>query len=103
MPALATLKALDACLQVFHLGSSDPALVLDSVVEVSVGDFPVAVVMITASENEMVVPLVAACPLVGMSDPAIILATLQATTRTVSHWLTWGDRSPGVEEQERPQ
>ncbi len=103
VPALATLRALDACLQIFHLGSSDPALVLDSVVEVSVGDFPVAVVMITASENEKATPLVAACPLVGMSDLAIILATVQATIRTVTHWLTWGDRSPMAEEQDRSQ
>ena len=103
VPALATLRALDACLHVFHLGSSDPALVLDNVVEVSVGDFPVAVVMITASEGTNATPLVAACPLVGMLDLAIILATLQATERTVTHWLTWGDRTPSTEEQGRPQ
>jgi hypothetical protein len=98
--ALATLRALDACLQIFYLGTSEPTLALDNVVEVSVGDFPVAVVMITASEVSSTTPLVAACPLVGMSDLAIILAALQATTRTVSHWLTWGDRSQGVETQE---
>ncbi len=103
VPALATLRALDACLQIFYLGVSEPALVLDNVVEVSVGDFPVAVVMITASEQANTTPLVAACPLVGMSDLAIILATLQATTRTVSHWLALGDRSPVAEEQDRPQ
>ncbi len=103
VPALATLRALDACLQIFYLGVSEPALVLDNVVEVSVGDFPVAVVMVTASEKAKTTPLVAACPLVGMSDLSIILATLQATTRTVSHWLTWGGRSPAAEEQERPQ
>ena len=51
VPALATLRALDACLQIFYLGVSEPTLVLDSVVEVSVGDFPVAVVMVTASED----------------------------------------------------
>ena len=102
VPALATLRALDACMQIFYLGVSHPALVLDNVVEVSVGDFPVAVVMITASEKANATSLVAACPLVGMSDLAIILATLQATTRTVSHWL-WGDRSPGAVEQDRPQ
>ena len=76
VPALATLRALDACLQIFYLGLSQPSLVLDNVVEVSVGDFPVAVVMITASEKANSTPLVAACPLVGMSDLAIILATL---------------------------
>ena len=103
VPALATLRALDACLQIFYLGYSDPALVLDNVIEVSVGDFPVAVVMIMASEGENKTPLVAACPLVGMSDLAIILATLQATARTVSHWLTWGDRTSEAEEQDRPQ
>ena len=86
-----------------YLGYSDPALVLDNVIEVSVGDFPVAVVMITASEGENKTPLVAACPLVGMSDLAIILATLQATARTVSHWLTWGNRTSEAEEQDRPQ
>ena len=94
LPALATLKALDACLQIFYLGVSQPALTLDDVVEVSVGDFPVAVVMITATEKENAIPLVAACPLVGMSDPAIILATLQATTRTLSGWLARGSPAP---------
>ena len=103
VPALATLRALDACVQVFHLGVSKPALVLDRVVEVSVGDFPVAVVMITASESAKSLPLVAACPLVGMSDLAIILAVLEATGRTVTHWLTWGDRTSSVEQQDRPQ
>ena len=98
----ATLRALEACRQLFYLGSSETALILDNVVEVSVGDFPVAVVMITASEKAKTTPLVAACPLVGMSDLAIILATLQATARTVSHWLTWGDRYPGTEEQDGP-
>ena len=102
VPALATLRALEACRHIFYLGSSEPALVLDNVVEVSVGDFPVAVVMITASEKANTTPLVASCPLAGMSDLAIILATLQATTRMVSHWLTWGDRSPGTEEQDGP-
>jgi len=106
--ALATLRALDACLQIFYLGTSEPTLALDNVVEVSVGDFPVAVVMITASDVSSATPLVAACPLVGMSDLAVILAVLQATTRTVSHWLTWGDRTDKVEAQapetqERPQ
>ncbi len=97
--ALATLRALDACGQIFYLHSYEPTFVLDAVVEVSVGDFPVAVVMVTASEKGAnTTPLVAACPLVGMSDLSIILATLQATTRTVSHWLTWGDRSRGTDE-----
>ena len=103
VPALASLRALDACLQIFYLGLSQPSLVLNTVTEVSVGDFPVAVVMITASDKANSTPVVAACPLVGMSDLAIILATLQATTRTVSHWLAWGEKSPGGEEQERPQ
>ncbi len=103
VPALATLRALDACLQIFYLGVSEPALHLDNVIEVSVGDFPVAVVMITASEKAMRTPLVAACPLVGMSDLAIILAALQATTRTASHWLAWGDRFPDAAGQDRPQ
>ena len=104
VPALATLRALDACLQIFYLGISEPALALDNVVEVSVGDFPVAVVMVTATEKSTAyLPLVAACPLVGMSDLAIILATLQATTRTVSRWLAWGARALVVEEQDRPQ
>ena len=103
VPGLATLRALEACLQTFHLGASDPTLYLDDVIEISVGDFPVAVVMITASENENLMPLVAACPLAGMSDLAIILATLEATARTVGHWLIWGDRTSNAEEQDRPQ
>lgn len=103
VPALATLRALDACLRVFYLGSAHPALVLDGVAETSVGDFPVAVVMITASEKADSTPVVASCPLVGMSDLAIILATLQATTRIVSHWLAWGDRSLPSDEPDRPQ
>ena len=103
VPALATLRALDAWLQVFYLDVSCPTLTLDDVIEVSVGDFPVAVVMITASGKANSAPLVAACPLVGMSDLAIILATLQATTRTVSGWLALGDRSPGVEGQDQAQ
>jgi hypothetical protein len=103
VPALATLRALDACLHVFYLGSAHPALMLDDVVETSVGDFPVAVVMITASEKVDSTPLVASCPLVGMSDLAIILATLQASTRVVSHWLAWGDRTLASEEPARPQ
>ena len=102
VPALATLRAVDSCLQLFYLGISQPTLVLDDVVEVSVGDFPVAVVMITASQEDNTTPLVAACPLVGMSDPAIILATLQATTRTMSGWLAWGDQSLGAKVQDRP-
>lgn len=103
VPALATLRALDACLQIYYLGLSEPRLALDNVVEVSVGDFPVAVVMVTASEKSNTTPLVASCPLVGMSDLAIILATLQATTRTVSHWLAGRRPFPGAEEEERPQ
>ena len=103
VPALATLRALDACLRVFYLGSAHPALVLDGVVKTSVGDFPVAVVMITASEKGDSTPVVASCPLVRMSDLAIILATLQATTRIVSHWLAWGDRALPSEEPARPQ
>ena len=103
VPALATLRALDACLGVFYRGASRPTLVLDDVVETSVGDFPVAVVMITASDIVKSTPVVASCPLVGMSDLAIILATLQATTRTVCHWLARGDRSLPPEEQDRPQ
>ncbi len=105
LPAIATLRALDACLQIFYLGISEPTLALDNVIEISVGDFPVAVVWITATENSDTAPrdLVAACPLVGTPDLAIILATLKATSRTVSHWLTWGDRTSSAEEQDRPQ
>jgi hypothetical protein len=102
VPALATLRAIDACLEVFYLGFSQVELVLDTVAEVSLGDFPVAVVMITGSEKAKSLPLVASCPLVGMSDLAIILATLEATERTVTHWLTWGDRTSSAEEQGRP-
>ena len=102
VPALATLRALDACLQIFYLDVAYPTLTLDDVVEVSFGDFPVAVVMITASEKANSTPAVAACPLVGMSDLAIILATLQATTRTLSGWLVWGDRPRRAEGRDRP-
>jgi hypothetical protein len=94
IPALSALRAVDSCLQTFHRGVSPPALVLDSVVEASVRDLPLAVVMITASEKRTPTPLVASCPLAGMSDLAIIVATLQATIRTVSRWLAWGDVSP---------
>ena len=103
LPAIATLRALDACLQIFYLGLSHPTLVLDNVVEVSVGDLPVAVVMVTASEGPNSTSVVAAAPLVGSPDPAVILATLQATSRIVSHWLTWGDRFLPPGEQDRPQ
>lgn len=104
VPAIATLRALEACLQVFYLGVSHPTLVLDDVAEVSVDDLTVVVVMVTASEGAHSTPVVAAAPLVGMtSDPAIILATLQASSRIVSHWLTWGDRFLPATEQDRPQ
>ena len=104
VPALATLRALDSCLKSFYDGGLPPSLTLDDVAEVSLGDFPVAVVMITLSAETNPTPLVAACPLAGMSDLAIILATMQATTRTVSRWLlAWGDTSHGSEPQERPQ
>ena len=89
-------------MQIFYLGANYPTLALDDVIEVSVGDFPVAVVMITATDDVNATSLVAACPLVGMSDLAIILATLQATTRTISHWLS-GNPSSGGEEQDRLQ
>ena len=59
--AQATLQALDSCLPIFYQGVSNPTLVLDNLVEVSMRDFPVAVVMITASEKERPAPLVAAC------------------------------------------
>ena len=100
IPALAVLRALDSCLQILYHGVSHPALILDSVIEVSVGDFLVAVVMITASEKAKPTPLVAACQLAGTSDLAIILATLQASTRTMSRWLEWEDVSPRWEEQD---
>ena len=107
IPALATLRALDACLQfsavgTAPVGASHLALVLDDVIEVSVGDFPVAVVRITASDKANSTPVVAACPLVGMSDLAIILATLQATNRIVTHWLAGGDRAVPPEGRDRP-
>jgi hypothetical protein len=98
IPALATLRALGACLQSSYTGAAQPSLVLDDVSDVAVGDFPVAVVMITASEKVGSTPVVAACPLVGMSDLAIILATLQATTRIVTHWLSGADRSSPEED-----
>ncbi|HIF07794.1 MAG TPA: hypothetical protein EYQ64_12840 [Gemmatimonadetes bacterium] len=102
--ALATIRALGACLEDSGVvAASRRALLLDDVIEVSVGDVPVAVVMITASEKSKSTPVVAAYPLVGMSDLAIIVATLQATTRIVSHWIAGGHRSAPAEKQERPQ
>ena len=103
VPALATLRALDACLNVFYVGDSHPALVLDNAVGVSVDDLPVVLVMVTTSEKARSTPVVAARPVVGVSELAIILATLQATIRIVSHWLAWGDRAPLPGEQVRPQ
>lgn len=103
VPAMATIRALDSLIRTLYRGVSYPTLVLDDVVEWSLDNSPVAVVMVTATEKTTSTPFVAACPLVGMSDLAIILATLQATSRTVSRWLAQGDTLPPSGEPERPQ
>ncbi len=103
VPAMATIRALDSLIRTLYRGVSYPALVLNDVVEWSLDDSPVAVVMVTATDKTTSTPFVAACPLVGMSDLAIILAILQATSRTVSRWLAWGDTLPPSDEPEPPQ
>ena len=94
LPALATLRALDACVQILYQGVAHPTLVLDSVVETKVAGAPVAVVAVTTSEGTRPIPLTAAWPLAQTSELAVILAVLQATGRTVSRWLAWEDSPP---------
>jgi len=94
IPALATLRALDACVQILYRGVGHPMLALDSVIETSVAGTPIAIVGVTASEEARPVPLTAAWPLAQTSDLAAILAILQATGRTVSRWLMWDGSSP---------
>jgi hypothetical protein len=89
-PALATLRALRSCLQVLYDGPLLPGLALDSAVHVTVGDSPIAVVALTASENARARFLTAAWPDEGMPSLAVILATLHATSRTVTRWLAEG-------------
>jgi len=85
--ALATLRALHACLQVLHSGPRPPGLVLDSAVQVNVEGTPVAVVSLTASENARPQALTAAWAAQDTPELAVILATLHATARTVTRWL----------------
>jgi hypothetical protein len=95
LQALATLRALDACVQILYRGVGHPTFVLDSVIETKVAGTPVAVVAVTTSEEGRPIPLTAAWPLlVRTSERAAILAMLQATGRTVSRWLTWEDSPP---------
>ena len=85
--ALAALRALHSCLQVLYEGPRQPGLVLESAVRITVENSPVAVVALTASENARARSLTAAWPDEGESELPVILATLQATSRTVTRWL----------------
>jgi hypothetical protein len=92
-PALATLRALHACLQVLYEGPRQPGLVLESAVRVQVDDAPVVVVALTAAENSRPRTLTSAWADEGMEGLAAILATIHATQRTVTRWLMEGQRS----------
>jgi hypothetical protein len=86
-PALATLRALHSCLQVLYQGAGQPGLVLETVVRITVEKSPVVVAALTAAERARPRLLTAAWP--DESDPGVpvIMATLQATSRTVLRWL----------------
>lgn len=92
-PALATLRALHSCLQILYEGPRQPGLVLESAIQTTVEGAPVAVVALTASENARPRPLTAAWADQGSTALAFILATLHATSRTVTRWLGHGERS----------
>lgn len=94
-PALATLRALHACLQVLYEGPIQPGLMLESAVRITVENSPVAVVALTASENARPLSLTSAWADQGASDLAVILATLHATSRTVTRWLNEEQPSDG--------
>jgi hypothetical protein len=61
--------------------------VLESAVEVTVGDHPVAVVALTASENAQARFLTAAWAVGDDTPLAVVLALLQATSRTIARWI----------------
>src|SRR5690606_18492679 len=87
-PALATLRALHACLQVLYRGPGQPGLVLETVVRIMVGRTPVVVAALTAAEKARPRLLTAAWPDQGEPGLPAIMATLHATPRTVVRWLT---------------
>lgn len=85
-PALATLRAMHACLQTLYKGPVQPGLVLESALQVDVKESPVAVVALTASENARPRPLTGAWPEDG-TGLGVVLATFHAVARTVVRWL----------------
>jgi hypothetical protein len=87
-PALATLRALHSCLQVLYEGRVQPGLVLESAMRITVESAPVVVVALTASENARPRFLTSAWPDDAGSDLPVIMATLHATSRTVTRWLS---------------
>lgn len=87
-PALATLRALHSCLQVLYDGPVQPGLVLESAVRITVESAPVVVVALTASENARPRSLTSAWADEGVKGLAVIMATLHATSRTVTRWLS---------------
>ncbi|MEQ9401700.1 MAG: hypothetical protein RJQ04_21215 [Longimicrobiales bacterium] len=89
-PALAALRALHACLQVLYEGPVQPGLVLENAIQASVDGASVIVVSLTASESARPLPLTAAWADQGSPALAAILATLHATSRTVTRWLGQG-------------
>lgn len=91
IPALATLSALDACLQNLYRGVGHPVLALESMIVAQVAGTATAIVGVTASEKARPIPLTAAWPLAQNSDQAAILAILQAAGRTVSGWIMGDD------------
>lgn len=104
-PALATLRAVHACLQVLYQGPVQPGLVLESAVQVAVDGLPVTVVAFTASENARPRSLTGAWADPAAPELAVVLATLHATGRTVTRWLSEGHRAtttPGTEGAEAP-
>ena len=90
-PALATLRALHSCLQILYEGPMQPGLALERALQVTVQGSPVAVVSLTASENARPRSLTSAWPDEGAPGLAMILATLNAASRTVTRWLS-GER-----------
>jgi hypothetical protein len=91
-PALATLRALHSCLQVLYEGRVQPGLVLESVLRITVENAPVVVIALTASENARPRSLTSAWPDDTESDLPVIMATLHATSRTVTRWLNEAQR-----------
>ncbi len=92
-PALATLRALHSCLQVLYEGPMQPGLVLESAVRITVENSPVVVVALTAAENARPRSLTSAWADEGVPGLAVIMATLHATSRTVTRWLNQKQQS----------